>query len=138
MRTGFATLLLTLAASSTLAATPDRFSFYGTWKVDAIVGYSEISIGQDQLRGLIGQQVVISNSGVKVGDDDCTADNMKVATQATAPILLREYKAGRKDARLPARTLVLNADPCGYVFRTGGDIVFSQDGGFYRASRTKP
>jgi hypothetical protein len=61
-----------------------------------------------------------------------------VPQRATAPILLREYKAGVKDAGVPARTLVLDADPCGYVFRAGREIVLSQDGGFYRASRVKP
>lgn len=94
-----------------------------------------MSVGEDQLRGLIGQHVVISKSGMKVEDDDCRADNMRVASKATASILLQEYKVGPKDAHLPARTLVLDADPCGYVFRSGKSIVFTQDGAFYRATR---
>jgi hypothetical protein len=120
------------AAAAAANATSEPFSFYGTWKVD------KLSVGEDQLRGLIGKQIVIGKNSLKVGDDDCKADNMRAATRATAPILLREYKAGVKDAGVPARTLVLDADPCGYVFRAGREIVLSQDGGFYRASRVKP
>jgi hypothetical protein len=137
MRCVLAALSIALISSTSIAAVGEPFSFYGTWKVDSIVGYSEVSVGEEQLRGLIGRQVVISKNGVKVGGDDCKADSMKAATQATTPILLQEYKAGRKDAGLPARTLVLNADPCGYIFRSGDSIVFSQDGGFFRASRVK-
>jgi hypothetical protein len=137
MKRSLLALCLVFVATGANAAS-GLFSFYGAWKVDALVGYSEISVGEDQLRGLIGKQIVIGNNHVKVGDDDCKADNMRVATRATKPILLREYKAGPKDARVPARTLVLDADPCGYVFRAGDEIVFSQDGGFYRASRLKP
>jgi len=137
MRRGLLALCM-VAAAAGANATSEPFSFYGTWKVDKLVGYSEISVGEDQLRGLIGKQIVIGKNSLKVGDDDCKADNMRAATRATAPILLREYKAGVKDAGVPARTLVLDADPCGYVFRAGREIVFSQDGGFYRASRVKP
>lgn len=110
-------------------------SFYGVWHVDSIVGYSEVSVSDDELRRLIGQQVVITKDSLKIGSDDCKADEMRASDQDTTPLLLREYRAGRKDADLPARTLVLNADPCGYVFSSGKGIVVYQDGAFYRASR---
>lgn len=112
-------------------------SFYGVWHVDSIVGYSEVSVSDDELRRLVGQQVVIRKDSLKIGSDDCKANEMRASEQDTTPLLLREYKAGRKDAGLSARTLVLNADPCGYVFRSGKDIVVYQNGAFYRASRAK-
>lgn len=127
-----------LAASACGIASPlpnTAASFYGVWHVDSIIGYSEVSVSDDELRRLVGQQVVITKDGLKIGSDDCKADEMRVSSQDTAPLLLREYKAGREDAGLPVRTLVLNADPCGYVFRNGKTIVLYQDGAFYRASR---
>ena len=69
------------AAAASANATSEPFSFYGTWKVDKLVGYSEISVGEDQLRGLIGKQIVIGKNSLKVGDDDCKADNMRAATR---------------------------------------------------------
>jgi hypothetical protein len=127
-----------LAISVSGFASPTRdtaASFYGTWHVDSIVGYSEVSIGDDELRRLVGQQIVITKDNLKIGSNDCKVNAMQASKQDTTLLLLREYKASRKDIGLSANTLVLNADPCGYVFRSGKDIVFNQDGGFYRASR---
>jgi hypothetical protein len=119
------------------AADGKPFDFGGHWRVDSIVGYSEISVGDDQLKKLIGQTVDISKAGVKIGTDDCRADAMRVRLRDTSTLLRDEYKAARKDAGLPAQTLTLDAAPCGYVFRLGRDIVFNQDGAFYRASRLR-
>ena len=112
-------------------------SFYGVWHVDSIVGYGEVSVSDDELRRLVGQQIVITKDSLKIGSNDCTVDEMRASEQDTTSLLLHEYKAGPKDAGLSARTLVLNAEPCGYVFRRGKGIVVYQDGAFYRASRTK-
>lgn len=124
-----------LACGYVRVSDAQTFDFYGRWHIDAIVGYGEVSVSEDELRRLIGQQVVISKDRVKIGNDDCKADAMRAASRETAPLLLREYKAGRKDAGVPARTLVLDAEPCGLVFRAGRAIVVYQDGAFYRASR---
>jgi hypothetical protein len=124
-----------LACGYARASDAQPFDFYGRWHIDAIVGYGEVSVSDNELRRLIGQQVVIGRNGVKIGTDDCKADTMQTVSRETAPLLLREYKAGRKDAGVPARTLVLNAEPCGFVFRAGRTIVVYQDGAFYRASR---
>ncbi|MGB8841037.1 MAG: hypothetical protein WCC64_08175 [Aliidongia sp.] len=111
------------------------FNFNGQWRVDSIVGYSAVSASQDGVDPLIGQRIDISNSGLKIAANQCKAESMQAALRDTEPLLLSEYRARRQDVGLPAKTLTLSAQPCGYVFRSGQDIVFSQDGAFYRASR---
>ncbi|WP_147297996.1 hypothetical protein [Trinickia dinghuensis] len=133
-----AAFLLAASASGFASSTVGTAaSFYGAWHVDSIVGYGEVSVSDDELRRLVGQQVVISKDSLKIGSDDCSVNEMQASEQDITSLLLREYKAGRKDAGLSARTLALNAEPCGYVFRSGKGIVVYQDGAFYRASRAK-
>ena len=118
------------------ADTPFRFD--GTWHVTRIVGYSDVPESPAKLRLFIGKKVTIGPSRLRRGDDDCAPDAMHSSTRATAPLLLETYHAGPTDAGVAARTEVLEAGQCGYVFRAGADIVVYQGGAFYRAVRDRP
>jgi hypothetical protein len=106
--------------------------------VTRIVGYSEVTESPERLHRILGQTVSIGPKRLRIGNDDCTSNSMHVATRATAPLLLEAYRAGPKDAGVAARTEVLEAGPCGYVFRAGANIVVHQSGAFYRAVRDRP
>lgn len=128
-------LYLALAVASASASAAQAFSFYGTWRVDALVGYSEVSLSSDALRRLIGRDVVISPNRLSIGDSDCSVKSMRQSTRKTEQLLLEHFRAGPHDAGVPPETRVLEAEPCGYVFRAGRGIVVYQGGAFYRASR---
>lgn len=112
-------LLASVIALTPAAANP-AFTFDGTWHIDAIAGYGEVSIDDDTLRRLIGQPVRITGHSVTIGTDTCNVDSAHLSDRATAPLLLREYRASPENAGVPARTLVLSVPPCGDVFRAGG------------------
>ena len=125
------------ATSFPASASPgSSFSFYGTWRINKLVGYSDISINPDDLKKLVGKNVVISKDRLKVGnDDDCRITQAHESFRETTRLLLETEKTAPEDAGVPAHTLVLQTEPCGNVFRAGNDIVINENGGFFRASR---
>lgn len=133
---GLALVAFTRVCVASGPATPVWFD--GTWRITRLVGYGEISVSPQSAQQLIGQTVTIAPGQFRIGTDNCIPDTMHASMRATAPILLEQYRAGPADAGVGARAVVLDATPCGYVFRAGTGIVVFEGGAFYRAVRTAP
>jgi len=124
-----------VATSTPVSASPLPFSFYGTWRINKIVGYAEVSTGPDGVKKFIGTNVVISRERIKAEYNDCDITQAHESVMKTARFLWERYRAIPKHAGVPVHTLVLHTESCGDVFRRGNDIVVCWDGGFLRASR---
>lgn len=120
-----------------LALSAQPFNFYGIWRIDTLVGFSEISISQEKLEKFLGERVVISKSHLMVGNDNCKIRHLRESTLDTTQLLLEGYKADPKNAGVSLRTRILKIEPCGDVFQVGNDIVISKGGAFFRANRAK-
>jgi hypothetical protein len=130
--------LLLLAVTTTVVAKGSE-SFYGCWKIDKLVGYSDISVSEADLHKLVGARVVIAADHIQIGSNTCVPDDMRVESRDVHKLLREGYEATPQDAGVSEETSVLSANPCGDFFRADdGAIVLYRDGGFYRASRVKP
>jgi hypothetical protein len=114
------------------------FQFRGEWRIDRIVGTSDITTDERYQRGLIGKRIHIGRKSISIGSYRCETDRVVLATDiSTEDLLFFGYRSHPESTGVPKRTDVLDMGFCNEVFRHGKYIIVASRGAFYEASRVK-
>jgi len=132
--------VLSLAASYTCVAQqsiPSTNDFSGSFIIDEIVGYDDVSGGVPQARKLLGKSIVISEKGIVFDGDRCNPTNgFKISVVETEAAIKELFGVTASDAGLASRTKLLTGENCLSIFkRDEYQIVFDVDGIIVRAIR---
>lgn len=110
-------------------------SVVGNWKIKSVLDYAAISIGADQAKPLIGQDLIISEEEIRFGDQVCSQSNF-LAERVETNIELRENARVSNDLlRLPNPVTVVELS-CAYAYiKDRNRIVLAWNGIFFDAVR---
>ena len=133
----FAGLFLTPIAAH--AAEAGRF--YGTWRIDSIAGYADISEGDAEAKKLIGKTIQIAASSSTIAGELCRNPTTMESVEVDH-LLSDEWKTSRQDIKLGKFKLGnsaqhINSGCAESIVLSRDELLVDNAGAFYLASRQR-